>query len=85
MQPLYNNIYLIPIPEEQKASAGLSAASSRFKKARVVFAGQGLPGRVISVKEGDKILYESGVEKPFPFNEFTNGFFLREEEITSIL
>ena len=79
MIPLNNNLFIIPITDNQKTAGGLSTSISSFKKAKVIFHAKGL-----SVKEGDIILFSREVGMPFT-NDTQEGLFITEQDITAIL
>lgn len=80
MKPLFNQLFANPIPNNQTSQSGLSTSSQSLKSAIVKYVGEGLPGRPMTVKEGETVLFEQNTGLPWE-----GGIFLREEQIIAIL
>jgi len=85
MQPLFDKIFAIPIPKEQKSASGLALDNTDYKQARVVFTGPGHQGAPMTVKKGDIIIYPGDCGLPFSDWEGEPGIVLTENQIHLIL
>ena len=84
MNPLFNRVFVEPIPEEHKTSSGLFISNAQLQRAKVLYAGSGTPDRPMTVKAGDYILFEKDNGLKYAHNG-QEGIFLKEDEIITIL
>ena len=81
MQPLFNRVFVVSTPEEQKSSSGLIIPQSDLVRGKVLFAGHTCAPSLI---EGSSVLFEKGTGLKFNY-EGQDGLFFHDKDLITIL